>query len=63
MSEYIGTVSCPQCGNPDVRLQNWTTYVSVVCTNCGHKFGELAAERRGADPNQRLYVPPDKRIA
>ena len=41
MSELIGTFRCPQCLHGEWKVQDWTTYMSVVCARCGHKLGEL----------------------
>lgn len=41
MSNYVGDRFCPECGQQEWVIQDWDTYHSVVCGNCGHKVGEL----------------------
>lgn len=41
MSRYAGVIPCPECGSEEHRLEDWDTYVSVICAHCSHKMGEL----------------------
>lgn len=45
MSSLIGPVVCPRCRGDEFRLEDWETYTSVLCRQCGRKIGELTAMR------------------
>ena len=53
MSQYLHDLACPQCGSLVFRLEDWATYISVLCTGCGHKAGEL--ERHPHLPKMRKH--------
>jgi hypothetical protein len=42
MSNLLGPVTCPRCRGDEFRLENWETYVSILCRGCGAKAGELS---------------------
>ena len=45
MSEFKGLLLCPRCGKGAFLLEDWETYVSLICRKCAAKIGE-------ADPAQ-----------
>jgi hypothetical protein len=42
VSNLLGPVVCPRCRSDEFRLEDWETYISVLCRGCGAKVGELA---------------------
>lgn len=42
MSELAGPAVCPRCRCDEFRMEDWTTYTSVLCRGCGAKAGELS---------------------
>lgn len=48
MSVFRGPRGCHQCGCLSFELHDWSTYVSVICTRCGAKQGELERQGRGS---------------
>lgn len=55
MNALIGTFYCPKCLSSRWKVQDWTTYMAVVCAQCGHKLGELFRKEEdtwdGSDPS------------
>jgi hypothetical protein len=43
MRKLRGVAGCPQCKVPWV-VEDWATYLSVVCPQCGRKLGEVATD-------------------
>lgn len=46
MSEYRGTAGCPICLVP-WAVEDWETYLSVKCPQCGRPLGEVAVRADG----------------
>ena len=42
MSSLLGPVACLRCRSDEFRMENWETYISVLCRSCGAKAGELS---------------------
>lgn len=61
MSEYRGTAGCPICLVPWI-VEDWETYLSVNCPQCGRHLGEVAASGSPGIIGQQLPmgVPGDK---
>lgn len=57
MSEYRGTAGCPLCLVP-WAVQDWETYLSVTCPQCGRKLGEVAYRPAGRSLEVLGQSPP-----
>lgn len=55
MSSHLGSVPCPECRGILFLLEDWETYVSVICMNDGHKMGELVPDGQGQEPRQPVW--------
>lgn len=58
---------CPQCGNLtgvtlcSVSLYGGTVTVYLGCSNCGHRFSDLAVDEWSRDA-KRISAPGDLRV-
>lgn len=53
MSGYRGIAGCPQCKVP-WTVEDWETYLSVKCPQCGRNIGEVAV--RSGDGRGPLVI-------